>query len=135
MVSNWQPAHTLVEDVVFGAKIAAAPWHPALSSTHLPLCLWGGRALSGSLLALLWHSLGHNPLLSEHARVFCQKVLFFFFFVSLVILQIAVTLDPQLSSGLSSLVLTLRTNGAAHASLPNPYSLWADAASEPLLHW
>lgn len=40
---SWQPAHTLVEDgdVVFGAKIAAAPWHPALSNTHLPLCLWG----------------------------------------------------------------------------------------------
>ena len=65
-VSNWQPAHSLVEDVVSGAEVAAAPCFPALAVAHLPLCLQGGRALCCHRLALLWYSL--NPLLCEHTR-------------------------------------------------------------------
>ena len=38
LVRNWEPAHSLVEDAISGAKID--PRLPALSVTHLPLCLW-----------------------------------------------------------------------------------------------
>ena len=62
MVSYWDPAHYLVEDVISGAKTAAAPCLLILAVTHLPLCFRGGRTLNGSQLALLWYSLGHNPL-------------------------------------------------------------------------
>ena len=82
VVSNWEPAHSLVEDAVSGAEIAAAPCLPALAVTHLPLCLrgqWEGVPVC-SWLALLWYSL--NPLFCEQARLciraFRGKVLFFF---------------------------------------------------------
>ena len=48
VISSWEPAHSLVEDGVSGAEIAVAPCLPALAVTHLPLCLWGERALYGS---------------------------------------------------------------------------------------
>ena len=48
VVSSWEPAHSLVENAVSGAETAAAPCLPALAFTHLPLCLWGERALYGS---------------------------------------------------------------------------------------
>ena len=66
MVSNWELAHSLVEDAISGAKIAAAPCLLALAISRLPLCLQGGRALYGSWLALLWYLL--NPLFCERAR-------------------------------------------------------------------
>ena len=53
VVSDWQPAHSLVENVVSGAEIAVAPCLPALAVTHLHLCLPGGRALNSSWLVLL----------------------------------------------------------------------------------
>ena len=62
VVSNWQPAHSLVEDVVSVTEIAAAPCLLILAVAHLPLCFREGRTLNGSRLALLWCSLGHNPL-------------------------------------------------------------------------
>ena len=43
MASNWEPGHSLVEGVVSGAEIAAAPFLPALADAHLPLCLRGQR--------------------------------------------------------------------------------------------
>ena len=70
VVSNWQPAHSLVEDVVSGAEIAAAPCFPALAVTHLPLCLQAGRALYYYQLALLWYLL--SPLFCEHPGVTMQ---------------------------------------------------------------
>ena len=83
MISNWEPAHSLVEDAVSGAKIAAARCLPALAVTQLPLWHWGGKALNGSWLALIWYSL--NPLFCEHTRdhrvalePFTGKVYFFF---------------------------------------------------------
>ena len=88
MVSNWKPVQSLAEALVSGAQIAVAPCLPALALVHLPLCLWGGRALKGSCLALLWYFLGHNPLFCEHVRVlepFMAKILlsfFFFFYLS-----------------------------------------------------
>ena len=80
MVSKWEPAHSLVEDAISGAKIA--PCLLALAVTWLPLYLqwsrgWGvaGKELVCSLLALLWHSL--NPLFCERARMWLRLELFF----------------------------------------------------------
>ena len=86
MVINWEPVQSLAEASVSGAQIAVAPCLPALALVHLPLCLWGGRALKGICLALLWYLLGHSPLFCEHARVletFMGKVLLFIYFFDL----------------------------------------------------
>ena len=82
MVSNWEPAHTVVEDAISGAKIA--PCLSALVVPRLPLCLrqgvGDGDGLDHSQLALLWYWL--NLLFYEWARLclrfraFHQKVLF-----------------------------------------------------------
>ena len=63
LVSNWEPAHNLVEDAVSGANIA--PCLPALAC--LPLCPWRGDGPVHSRLALLWYSL--NPLICEQAQL------------------------------------------------------------------
>ena len=138
MVSNWEPAHSLVEDGFSGAEIAAAPCFLGLVVTCLPFCLRESRALYSSQLALLWYLL--NPLFCEQARLhvtaFQEKVLFFS--VSLVIPQFGLlshVSSLRLSSGHSGLVLTLSTDCAAHASLSSPYSLVVDAsiwAASPL---
>ena len=49
VVSTWQPAHSLVEDAVYEAEIAASPCLLALAVTHLPLCLREGTAPDGLL--------------------------------------------------------------------------------------
>ena len=36
-----------------------------LGVEHLPLCLWGGKTLNGSWLALLLYLLRHTPLCCE----------------------------------------------------------------------
>ena len=51
MVSNWEPAHSLVEDVVSGAKAAAAPCLLALAVAGLSLCLQGGLYVAAVLLS------------------------------------------------------------------------------------
>ena len=51
LVSNWEPAHNLVEDAISRAEIA--PCLPTLAITHLPLCLQRGNGLVHSWLALL----------------------------------------------------------------------------------
>ena len=75
---------------VSGAEIAAAPFLPALAVTHLPLCLWGGRALYGNWLALFCYSL--YPLFCDCARDRCAslepfmgKVFYYYFVMSLMI--------------------------------------------------
>ena len=45
-VSNWEPAHSLVEGTISGAEIA--PCLLALAVTHLSLCLWLGRGRSAA---------------------------------------------------------------------------------------
>ena len=72
LVSNWEPAHSLVEDAVSGAEIA--PCLLALAVTCLPLCLWWGDGPVHSWLALLWHSL--NPLFCVGARLWLRLELF-----------------------------------------------------------
>ena len=44
LVSNWEPAHNLVEDAISRAEIA--PCLPTLAITHLPLCLQQGMGPS-----------------------------------------------------------------------------------------
>ena len=74
LVSNWEPAHSLVEDAILGTEIA--PCLPALAVACLPLCLPGdGRmGLVCSQLALLWYSL--NPLFCEQAWLCLRLELF-----------------------------------------------------------
>ena len=47
MVSNWEPAHSLVENAISEAKIGAARCLQALAVANLPLCLqrWGGPGM------------------------------------------------------------------------------------------
>lgn len=65
MVSDWQPAHSLVGDVVSEAEIKVTPLHSA-SGCHALSSLTLGRAVKGSQLALLCYSLGHDTLFCEH---------------------------------------------------------------------
>ena len=44
LVSNWEPAHSLVEDAISGAEIALCLL--ALAVAHLPLCLQLGEGAS-----------------------------------------------------------------------------------------
>ena len=83
LVSNWEPAHSLMEDAISGAEIA--PHLLALAVACLPVCLQQGEGLVCSLLALLWYSL--NPLFCEwarlcliafHGKVLSLGLLFFF---------------------------------------------------------
>ena len=134
MISNWQPAQSLVGDSVSGAEIATAPCLSSLVVAHLPLCLQGRSALNDSQLALLWNSLGHNPLFSECAGVTMQlwklsRERSFLFLVSLSIPQFGLLChirSLRLSSGHSNPVLPLRTDDATYTSLPSPHLLVVD---------
>ena len=137
LISNWEPAHSLVEDAVSGAKIA--PHLLALAVTCLPFCLWWWDEPVCSQLVLPWYSF--SPLFCERARLcliaFCRKVLS----LSLVFPSLA---SPhfgvlshisslRLSSCHSGLVLTL--SSATRPSLFSPRSLPADGsvwATSPL---
>ena len=72
LVSNWEPAHHLVENFVSGVK--TVPCLLALAVTCLPLCLRQGNGPVHSWLALLWYSL--NPLFCEQARLRLRLELF-----------------------------------------------------------
>ena len=80
LVSNWEPAHSLVEDALSRAEIA--PCLLALAVTYLPLCLWlGGGAVCSQLALLGIHSIlcsvsGSGCTLEP----FIGKFFFFFFF-------------------------------------------------------
>ena len=65
LVSNWEPAHSLMEDAGSGAEIA--PRLPALAAACLPPSLQLGDGPVHSRLALLWYSL--NPLICEQAQL------------------------------------------------------------------
>ena len=72
MVSNWESAHSLVEDAISGAEISSHL--PDLAVTCLALCLWQGDGPVHSKLAFLWYSL--NPLFYEPARLCLRFELF-----------------------------------------------------------
>ena len=88
-LSNWEPAHSLMEDAISGAKIA--PCLLALAIACLPLCLQLGEGLVRSQLALLWSILYSfffffklynivlvlpNPLFYEQVRLCLRLELF-----------------------------------------------------------
>ena len=83
LVTNWEPAHSLVEDAVSGAEIASCL--PALAIASLPLCLRWGEGPIRSRLVLLGYSL--SPLFCEWAklclRAFCGEILSLSLFFSL----------------------------------------------------
>ena len=143
-VGNWQPAHCLVGGVVSGAEIVAALCLLPLAVAHLPLGSQVGRVVNGSRLALIWYLLGRNLLFCEHTRGHLPVALgpslrkvFFFFFVSLAFPQYELLchfIPFRLSSGHLSLVLTLRTNDAACASVPSLHLLLVDGC-EHLNHF
>ena len=131
LVSNWEPAHSLVKGAISGAEIA--PRLLALAVTHLSLCLWLGEGPVRSWLALLWYSL--SPLFCELVklclRALRRKVLslalslsfFFFSFLSLAIPQFGLLSHVSsfsLSSGHSGLH-TLSMQSAPPCSTPTPY--------------
>ena len=64
LVSNWEPAHSSVQDAISGSEIA--PCLQALAVACLPLFLWCGDGPVHSWLALLWYLL--SPLFCEQAR-------------------------------------------------------------------
>ena len=72
LVSNGEPAHSLVKDTVSGAEIA--PRLLALAAAFLPLCLWQVEAPVCSWLALLWYLL--NPLFCEQSWLCLRLKLF-----------------------------------------------------------
>ena len=131
LISNWEPAHSLVEDAVSGAKIA--PHLLALAVTCLPFCLWWWDEPVCSQLALPWYSF--SPLFCKRARLcliaFCRKVLS----LSLVFPSLA---SPhfgvlshisslRLSSGHSGLFLILSMQPMPPCSAPTHY--WQTRAS------
>ena len=63
VVSDWQTAHSLVGTCSLWSRDCSGPL-PIASPASLP----PRSAINGSQFALLWYSLGHNPLLCEHAR-------------------------------------------------------------------
>ena len=73
LVSNWEPAHILVEDAISGAEMPFAfrPWLP-------PACPSASsgvqKGLVHSRLAVLWYLL--NPLFCEQARLHLRLELF-----------------------------------------------------------
>ena len=122
MVSNWEPAHSLVEEPSLGPRLPFAFW-----LWLLPTCLsassWG-RGPVCSQLALLWYSL--NPLFCEWARLCLRLELFAGkFSLSFFSLWLSHSLgcyltvsSLRLSSGHSGLVLTL----SMQPTLPCPAS-------------
>ena len=107
LVSNWEPAHNLVEDAISGAKIV--PCLPALAVACLPLSLQWGDGPVCSQLALLWYSL--NPLFCELARLCLRLELFTGKFPLSLSLSLSLSFSPSLAVlqfGLQSHVSSLR---------------------------
>ena len=141
MVSNWETAHSLVEDAVSGAEIAADSCLPALAVACwlwlLPACLQQGDGPVRSRPALLWYKL--SPLFCEQARlcirIFCRKVLFFFVCLFLAIPQFGLLSHVRalrLSSKHSGPVLTLSMQPTPPCSAPA--HCWQTQASVLLFH-
>ena len=122
LVSNWEPAHSSVQDAISGSEIA--PCLQALAVTCLSLFLWCGDGPVHSRLALLWCSL--SPLFCEWARLYLRLELFkgiysLFFFLSLAIPQFGLLSQVSslsLSSGHSGPNLTLSMQSTPPCSAP-----------------
>ena len=121
LVSNWELAHSLIEDAISGVEIA--PCLLALAAARLPLCLLWREGLICSRLALLCYSL--HPLLCERAglclRAFPGKVLSLSLFSLWLFPQFGLLShisSLRLSSGHSGPVLTLCMQPAPPCSAP-----------------
>ena len=113
MVSNWAPAHSLVEDAISAAEMA--PRLLATAVTCLSLCLWRARGrpaasqFSFGIRSVLCSLSGQGqavPLVTA----FCWKVRSLSLCFSLAIPQLGLLSHDsshRLSSGHSGLVLTL----------------------------
>ena len=128
LVSNWEPAHSLVEDAISGAEIA--PCLLALAVAHLLLCLWVvGRCWStAGYLSFGIHSVlcSVSRPSSVLGQSFLQESsLSPSFSLSLDIPQLGLlshVSSLRLSSGHSGPVLTL--SNAACTSLFSPPHWW-----------
>ena len=141
LVSNWEPAGSLVKGAISETKIG--PRLPTLAATCLPLCLQRGQGPVRSQLALLWYLL--SPLFCEQAwqcfslELFAGKFflsLFFFFSLSLDISQFRLLShisSLRLSSGHSGSVLTLSMLPAPPSSAPA--HCWQAGVSGLLFCW
>ena len=123
MVSNWEPAHSLVEDAISGAEIA--PCLPALVVACLPLFLWWGDGPVCSPLSPFWCLL--SRLLSKWARLplglsfFGESSLSHSFSLSLAIPQFGLlshVSSLRLSAEHSGPVLALNIQPAPPCSAP-----------------
>ena len=139
LVSNWEPALSLVEDAVSGAEIA--PCLLVLPIARLLSVSSRGEGPVHSLLTLLWYSL--EPLFCVTRlclRAFLGKVLSlslsFFFSLSLAIPQFGLLShisSLRLSSGHSGLVPTLSRQPAPPC--PAPVHCWRTQVSRLPLCW
>ena len=141
VVSNWEPAHSLVEDAFSGAKIALCL--TTLAVARLPLCLQWGNGPVHSWLAPLWYSL--SPLYCEQARLHLRLELFtgkfslsLFCFLSLSLAiprfwLLSHVSSLRLFSGRSGLDLTLSIQPMPPC--PAPTCWWLMQASGLLLCW
>ena len=117
LVSNWEPAHSLVEDAVSGAEIA--PCLLALAVACLPLYHQQGDGQVHSWVAPLWYLL--NTLFCEQAglcprsELFTGKFSLSLFFLVGVLSYIS---SLRLSSECSGLVLTLSMQPTPPCSAP-----------------
>ena len=135
LISNWEPAHSLVKDAI--SEVEIAPCLRALAATHLPLChRWGGGQSSASQL-----SSGVYSILCSMTVQGCALWLFtgnisLSLFPSLAIPQFGLLShisSLRLSSGPSSLVLTLSIQPVLPCSAPA--LCWQMGASGLPLHW
>ena len=137
LVSNWEPAHSLVEDALSGAEIA--PCLPALSVVCLPFCLWWGQGPVHSQLAILWYSLNSFSVSRPDCalQLFAGKLsLSLSLFPSLVIPEFGLLShisSLRLSSGHSGLVLILSIQPALPCSVL--CGCWRTGVSGLLLCW
>ena len=129
VVSNWEPAHSLVENAVSGAEIA-----PRLPALVLPTCL-SASSMGRGRPALLRYSF--SPLFCEQARLrvraFHRKIQFFFSFWWFHSLGYYLMLAPSDCPQGSGLVLILSMQPVPPC--PAPTHLWRTWASVLLLHW
>ena len=134
LISNWEPAYSLVKDII--SEVEIAPRLLALAATHLPLCLRWGEGPVLSQLPLLWCLF--NPLFYDCARLCLMPSLSLSLslFPSLAIPQFGLLShisSLRLSSGPSGLVLTLSMQPVLPCSAPA--LCWQTGASGLLLHW
>ena len=130
VVSNWEPTHSLVEDVGLWGQDCSSPRRPedcllALAVPCLPLCLWWWWWWEGVGL----YTSASSPLVFHFIEPFVGKLSFFP--PSLAIPQFGLlshVSSLRLSSRHSGPVLTLSANDAARASLSILCSLVVDAS-------